>query len=73
MESAKPTMENLLEKTECRYELVAVVSKRAKQLVDGAAPLVECGNVKPVIQATSELGASAYGFHHTSQQAEYNR
>lgn len=47
--------------------LSAVVSKRAKQLIDGAQPLIDCGGeeVKPVIVAINELYQDKYAFHHT--------
>ena len=35
-----PPIEKLLPNTECAYELVALVSKRARQLVDGAQPMI---------------------------------
>ncbi len=36
----KPPMENLLPKVDNRYTLAILVAKRARQLVDGALPLV---------------------------------
>lgn len=35
-----PNTTQMLTKAECKYELVTVVSKRAKQIIDGARPLV---------------------------------
>ena len=70
MDNTRVTMEELLDKVDCRYELVAVVSKRAKQLVDGAMPLEDCGNVKPVIQATKELADEAFAYHHAADRTE---
>ena len=37
----KPTLEELLERTENRYTLAIVVAKRARQLIDGGQPLVD--------------------------------
>ena len=62
-----PNTTQMLTKAECKYELVSVVSKRAKQLIDGAQPLIDCGGeeVKPVIVAINELYQDNYAFHHT--------
>ena len=36
-----PPINELLDKVECRYSLVVVVSKRARQLGSGDAPLID--------------------------------
>lgn len=41
----KPTLEELLERTENRYTLACVVSRRARQLVEGGQPLVDRNSV----------------------------
>ena len=35
-----PTLEQLLPKASCAYELAVLVSKRASQIVDGAQPMI---------------------------------
>ena len=41
-----PPINELLDKVECRYSLVVVVSKRARQLVSGDAPLIDIDLMK---------------------------
>lgn len=45
----------LLKKAENRYALCTVISKRSRQLVDGAKPLTECNSKNPDSIATKEL------------------
>ncbi len=52
-----PIDAELLKKVRCRYELVVMASKRARQLTDGSEPMVEGirpGN-KPVTIALGEI------------------
>ena len=51
---ARITVEDCLEHVENRYELVHLVSKRVKQLRDGAEPLVKSKN-KEVVTALREI------------------
>lgn len=41
MAMTNPTILQLLDKVDCRYTLVVEVSKRARQLVGGAQPLID--------------------------------
>ena len=51
-----PPSNELLKKVDCRYSLVIMASKRARQLVDGSTPMIECdANEKPVSIATMEI------------------
>ncbi len=50
-----PPLTNLMKKVDCRYSLVIMASKRARQLMDGASPLIEGHEEKPVTQAVLEL------------------
>ncbi len=52
-----PSIDELLEKVDCRYTLVVQVSKRARQLIDGATPLVDTEEdyLRPVSVATQEV------------------
>lgn len=51
----EPPIDELVKKTGGRYALVLAVSKRARQLNDGALPLVEATNKKPITIAVDEL------------------
>ncbi len=53
----KPTVTELLELVEDRYELVAITSKRARQLLDGKTPLVKNKEYSNVTLAAHEIAA----------------
>jgi len=53
---ARITVEDCLEKTPNRFELVLGAARRAKQLLKGARPLVESNN-KEVVTALREVAA----------------
>ena len=51
-----PPTNELLKKVDCRYSLVVMASKRARQLVAGSTPMVTVApNEKPVSIATMEI------------------
>ncbi|CAM2824143.1 DNA-directed RNA polymerase subunit omega [Clostridium sporogenes] len=50
-----PSIVNLLEKVDDRYSLVTITSKRSRQLIDGAKPLVDIDSTKPVTVAIHEI------------------
>lgn len=50
-----PPADELIAMAECRFTLVVQISKRARQLVDGATPLVESEKTKPVSIAVQEI------------------
>ena len=51
----KPGIRELTQKVDCRYTLVIEASKRARQLVAGAAPLIDPKEMKPVTVAVEEI------------------
>ncbi|TJX16163.1 DNA-directed RNA polymerase subunit omega [Tissierella creatinini] len=50
-----PSLRNILDTGESKYTLVIAISKRARQLIDGAKPMVETISYKPVTIAMEEL------------------
>jgi DNA-directed RNA polymerase subunit omega len=50
-----PSIVELLEVVDNRYSLVTVVSKRARQLIEGKKPLIVTSAIKPVTVATKEI------------------
>lgn len=50
-----PSINELLKKVDSRYTLVMLVSKRARQIVDGSKPYVEVNSNKPVTIAIQEI------------------
>ncbi len=53
---ARITVEDCLDKVPNRFELVLLSSKRAKQLLKGARPLVETDN-KDIVTSLREIAA----------------
>jgi DNA-directed RNA polymerase subunit omega len=53
---ARITVEDCLDKVPNRFELVLLASKRAKQLLKGARPLVETDN-KDIVTSLREIAA----------------
>lgn len=52
---ARITVEDCLDKVDNRFELVLTATKRARQIANGAAPLVEEENDKPTVLALREI------------------
>ena len=50
-----PSLINLLKNGESKYTLVMVTSKRAREIIEGSAPLIETNSKKPVTIALEEL------------------
>jgi DNA-directed RNA polymerase subunit omega len=52
---ARVTVEDCLEFVDTNYELVLKAAKRARDISDGAQPLVEEDNDKPIVIALREI------------------
>jgi len=52
---ARITVEDCLDNVENRFELVLTATKRARQIANGAEPLVEEENDKPTVIALREI------------------
>jgi DNA-directed RNA polymerase subunit omega len=50
-----PTTDELLKRVDSRYTLVIMVSKRARQLLDGATPMTDVKGKKAVSVAVTEI------------------
>ena len=50
-----PPIGELLDKVDCRYTLAVEVSKRAREIIGGANPLIEIKEVKPLAIAIEEV------------------
>lgn len=61
----QPPLELLREKVDSRYSLVVCAAKRARQLLEGARPLVEIDSNKPVTIALHELAADRIVYERT--------
>ncbi|MBI2122569.1 MAG: DNA-directed RNA polymerase subunit omega [Armatimonadetes bacterium] len=58
----KPPLEALLDRVENKYALVIVASKRARQLKEGALPMVDIDSANPVTIALEEIAAGKIRF-----------
>lgn len=54
----RPRLTSLLDKVDCRYTLVSVIAKRARQLTENDEKLVETENGCKVSEAAEELAES---------------
>ena len=61
-----PPIKELLEKVDCRYSLVVVAAKRARQLVNGAEPVFDTKEDKPVSIALKEIDAGVTTYRRVS-------
>ena len=52
---ARVTIEDCLENVENRFELVLLAARRARQISEGADPLVDFDNDKPTVIALREI------------------
>lgn len=51
----KPTVNELLEKADNRYELVIATARRARQIAEGAEPKTSVKEESPVTLAANEI------------------
>ena len=52
---ARITVEDCLERVDNRFELVLMATRRARQIANGADPLVDWENDKPTVVALREI------------------
>lgn len=68
-----PDFDPVLDKVDSKFALITVVSKRARQLTNGARPLVESPKVKAVSLALDEIAADKVKYHNTPDKDEDKR
>ena len=51
----QPPIGELLEKVDCRYTLAVEASKRAREIIGGALPLLDTKETKPLSIAIEEI------------------
>ena len=51
----EPPIGELLKKVDCRYTLAVEAAKRAREIIGGAAPLIETKETKPLSIAIEEI------------------
>lgn len=60
-----PMIDSLLKKTDSKFTLTVIVSKRARQLISGAYKLTECDSENSVTIAANEFNESKISFTRT--------
>lgn len=50
-----PPFDALLKRVDCRYTLVMLAAKRAREIIGGDSPLIESHSNKPVTIALEEI------------------
>ncbi|MDY3242539.1 MAG: DNA-directed RNA polymerase subunit omega [Candidatus Limiplasma sp.] len=70
MAIVNPTIIELSEKVDSRYTLVVEASKRARQLVDGAQPLVDPKDMKPLKIAIEEINRGLLTYERDPEEQE---
>lgn len=56
----KISIDELNEMVDSSYSLVTIISKRARQIIDGSNPLIETDTIKPVAIAIEEFHDEKY-------------
>lgn len=56
----KISIDELIDMVDSRYSLVTIVSRRARQLIDGSEELVRTSTIKPVAIAIEEFYEGKY-------------
>ncbi len=64
----KPTIVELCEKVDSRYTLVVEASKRARQLLGGAQPLIDDKDMKPLHTAVEEINRGLLTYIRTDNE-----
>lgn len=63
-----PPIGELLKKVDCRYTLAVEASKRAREIIAGAQPLIETKETKPLAIAILEVEANAVTYTRTDEE-----
>lgn len=58
----KPPIGELLKKVDCRYTLAVEASKRAREIIGGAQPLIDTKETKPLAIAIEEINRDAISY-----------
>ena len=70
MAMINPPIGDLLAKVDCRYTLAVEASKRARQLIGGAQPLVTPKDTKPLVIAIEEINRGLISYTREEQADE---
>ena len=65
-----PPIGELLQKVDCRYTLAVEASKRARELIDGSAPLIDTKETKPLSIAIEEINRGLLTYRRNLEDEE---
>ena len=60
-----PSLDSLVKKVDSKYTLVVLAAKRAREIMDGQQPLIECRSNKPVTIALEEVAQGKITYERT--------
>lgn len=66
----EPGIQSLISKADSAYTLVEMVAKRARQIVDGAQPLIDGEEKKPIAAAIEEVQLGLITYHRNLEDEE---
>ena len=68
-----PPIGELLQKVDCRYTLAVEASKRARELIDGSAPLIDTRETKPLSIAIEEINRGLIAYERNPEDEEEDK
>ena len=68
-----PPIGELLQKVDCRYTLAVEASKRARELIDGSAPLIDTKETKPLSIAIEEINRGPIAYERNPEDEEEDK
>ena len=66
----KPPIDTICQKVDSRYTLVVESAKRARQLIDGALPMIDRKDLKPLSCAVEEIDRGLLVYHRNLEDEE---
>lgn len=64
-----PPIGELLKKVDCRYTLAVAASKRAREIIAGAQPLINTKETKPLAIAIEEIHQDMVKYSRSDEEA----
>ena len=68
-----PPIGELLKKVDCRYTLAVEAAKRAREIIGGAAPLIDTKETKPLSIAIEEINRGLITYSRNEDDEEEKR
>ncbi len=72
MSIVDPSVLELLNHAESRYTLVVEASKRGREIVNGALPMIDAEGMKPLKTAVEEINRGLLTYENPAEQEEQN-